>query len=424
MKIKHKILSSLKFIFPSQANEWFVFICFFFIYGVLGIYVSQNFTIIFNQYVPWDAYFSFDNRAIVMNGGGVERHPLAKYWFDAIRNIAFLYSDNKFDSNFRWALALFSNIVISLSIVQIFKYLLHIIHLPLNLSLIIIAFYGVFFTNIILSFTPETYTYTLLFLTIFNYFTASRIQRNEKIPFVPLAISGIFIGGLTITNLSKVFIPVFFEKNIFTKKKSFLNALLRGFSVIAVFILIFLNRVNFDYSLIINKTGEQYEKFTKLKNVPVWDMISSWFFGGNILISNLYTLDYKSKVGFSYKAIFMDVYSSWCLYFVTFSILFLVTWCYIKNFRNKLVQIIFISFLIDIIIHCVLRFGLNVSYIYGGHFVFVYPIFIGWLLRSYKSKPKILTSIIVSLITITFFIFLNNFYRLNELYFLLHKYYS
>ncbi|MFN8364349.1 MAG: DUF6080 domain-containing protein [Cloacibacterium normanense] len=30
-----------------------------------------------------------------------------------------------------------------------------------------------------------------------------------------------------------------------------------------------------------------------------------------------------------------------------------------------------LSFFVDIIIHCVLKFGLHTSYIYGGHFIFL-----------------------------------------------------
>ena len=424
LKIKQNILSFLKFVFPSQKIEWIIFLVFFIIYGIIGWYISQNFRIIFNKNIPWDAYFSFDNKAIVMNGGGVERHPLAKYWFDGIRNLALTYSDGKFDAEFRWILALLSNLAISLNIVLVFKYLRNIIHLPILISVSIIAFYGVFFTNIILSFTPETYTYTLLFLVLFNYYATKKLQQNEKISTVPLVFSGVFIGGLTITNLSKVFIPIIFEKKIFQKPKVFFNAIFRGLITIVIFIILFLNRVNFDYKLILNKTEEQYEKFSKLKNVPVWDMISSWFFGGNIFVSSLYTLDYKSKAGFEYKAIFMDVFSNWTLYLATFLVIILIFWSYLVNFKNKLVQIVFLSFVVDIIIHCILKFGLNISYIYGGHFIFVYPILIGWLFYYYRDKTGFTNALFAITILLFSFTLLNNFYRFNELFILLQKFYS
>ncbi|WP_327983611.1 hypothetical protein [Bergeyella porcorum] len=99
---------------------------------------------------------------------------------------------------------------------------------------------------------------------------------------------------------------------------------------VGIFVLLFLNRLNFDYTKIITKTGEQYEKFSQPKVTPLWDMIASWFFGGNILFSNFITRDYKSPKGFEYKALFMDVYSSWVPYAFVAMVLGLVVWSGIK----------------------------------------------------------------------------------------------
>ncbi|MFN8364350.1 MAG: DUF6080 domain-containing protein [Cloacibacterium normanense] len=60
-----------------------------------------NYRIIFDDRIPWDAYFSFDNRSIVMTGGGFERHPLSNYFFDFIREFAFLVSEGKKNEIFR-----------------------------------------------------------------------------------------------------------------------------------------------------------------------------------------------------------------------------------------------------------------------------------------------------------------------------------
>ncbi len=139
----------------------------------------------------------------------------------------------------------------------------------------------------------------------------------------------------------------------------------------AVFVLLFLYRLDWDYMRIFTKTGEQYEKFSKPKVTPLWDMIASWFLGGNtrfFLISVV--RDYHNKKGFHYNALFMDVFTSVAPYIFVGAVLVLVFWSYFKNFKNKFVQILMLSFFVDIIIHCVLKFGLHTSYIYGGHFYF------------------------------------------------------
>ena len=204
---KQKFADLLKTVFPATKFELLLFTFFLTVYGFLGTTIALNYRIIFDDRIPWDAYFSFDNRAIVMTGGGFERHPLSIYFFNWIREFAYLFSDGKKDEIFRLVLAWCSNFAVSLSLIQIYKYLKNIIALPKKISLLILSFFAFFTTTILLSFTPETYTYTLLFLVLFNYYAALKVRKEEKIPAVALALAGISIGGLTVTNLVKVYIP-------------------------------------------------------------------------------------------------------------------------------------------------------------------------------------------------------------------------
>ena len=418
-----KIRSFFSYIFPCYGVELVVFVLGLIGYGVLATIIAWDYRIVYDDRIPWDAYFSFDNRAIVTTGGGFERHPLANYFFDQIRELALFFSQGKRDGVFRLVLSWFSVVAISLSCVQVFKYLKNIIELPTYLALLLVLFFCFFSTNILLSFTPETYTYTLLFLLIFNYYAARRLQENKGISIMALTLGGVAIGGLTITNIVKVYIPLLFEKNVFRKGKALGSVLLKGFVSVAVFVLLYLNRVNFDVYRIFAKTGEQYEKFSKPKITPIWDMIVSWFFGGNVLFSNLVVRDYHNKKGFEYKALFMDTYSTGLPYVFVGLLLGLVLWSYIKNFRNTFVQILMISFLVDITIHCVLKFGLHTSYIYGGHFVFIYPLMIGWLFFAYRKSPKILSFLASVLGVMTFYLIINNIYRMEEFFIFLNTFY-
>lgn len=421
---QQKFKDFLKTIFPSTKFEVLLFMIFISVYGILGSFIALNYRIIFDDRIPWDAYFSFDNRAIVMTGGGFERHPLANYFFDWIREFGLLFSDGKKDETFRLVLAWCSNFAISLSLIQIYKYLKNIIVLPKKISLLIIAFFAFFSTNILLSFTPETYTYTLFFLVLFNYYAALKMRKGEKIPAPALIFAGVTVGGLTVTNIVKVYIPLLFEKNIFTQWKKFGNGVLRILASVAVFLLLFLNRLDFNFLRFLEKTEEQYEKFSNPKATPVWDMIASWFFGGNMLFAGFEVRDYHNKKGFEYKALFMDVYESWIPYLFVAAVLILVIWSSVKNFKNKFVLVLMISFLVDIVIHCILKFGLHTSYIYGGHFVFVYPLLIGWLFYAYKNAPKTL-SFLYSILWILFiYLVLNNVFRMEEFFIFLDKFYQ
>ena len=423
MLIKSKIINFFKLVFPSSITELAIFLSFIVCYGILGSYIALNYRIIFDSRIPWDAYFSFDNKAIIMSGGSFERHPLAYYFFNWIRELALLISGGKMDSTFRLTLAWFSNITVSLSLVQVFKYLKNIIKLPISINILLILFFGVFSTNILLSFTPENFTYTLFLLTLYNHYAAIKLKKDEKINPFALTLAGISIGGLTVTNIVKVFIPVVFEKDMFRSWKKLGNAALRVIITCICFILLYLNRIDFKYKNIFNKTSEQYEKFSNVKTTPTWDMILSYFFGGNILFSNFIIRDKNAK-GFDFKALIMEVYSSWIPYIFIAILLLLIFWSYFKNFKNKFVQILMISFLFDVFIHCAMRFGLHTSYIYGGHFVFIYPLLIGWLFYSYKSSPKVV-SFLLSIVGILFiYLSVNNYLRMTEFFWFLDKYYQ
>jgi len=421
--MKSKFNRFFRLLLPSSYSELGVFTFFLIAYGVLGWYIALDYRIIYDERIPWDAYFSFDNKAIVMTGGSFERHPLSYYFFNWIREIALYLSDGKTDAVFRLALAWMSNLMVSLSILQVFKYLKNIIKLPNYSSLLLIFFFGIFSTNILLSFTPENFTYTLFLLTLYNHYAASKIKADQKISAIPLAFAGITIGGLTVTNIVKAFIPVLFEKDLFRSWKKFLNATIRVSITLLCFILLYLNRIDFKYKTIFSKTSQQYEKFSNVKSTPTWDMISSYFFGGNILFSDFIIRNKHNMKGFHFKALLMDVYSSWIPYVFIGVLLALISWSYYKNFKNKLVQMLMISFFADLVIHCFMKFGLHTSYIYGGHFVFVYPLMMGWLFFTYRSSLKI-TSFLVALTGILFtYLAFNNYFRMTEFFWFLNQYY-
>jgi hypothetical protein len=358
-----------------------------------------------------------------MTGGSFERHPLSYYFFNWIREVILFFTNGKMDVNFRLILAWLSNFIISLSLVQVYKYLKNIIRLPHLLNLLIVFFFSLFSTNILLSFTPETYTYTLFLLVLFNYYTAIKLKKDGKIAGSALALAGVTIGGLTVTNIVKVFIPIIFEKGLFKSWKKFGNATLRVLISAVIFILLYLNRIDFKYQNILSKSGEQYEKFSNVNSTPIWDMIYSYFFGGNILFPSFFIREKHNMKGFYYKAIFMEVYSTAFSYIFIGLVLSFILWSYFKNFKNNLVQILMLSFLVDIAIHCVFRFGLHTSYIYGGHYVFVYPLFLGWLFYAYKNSPKILSFLTASISAFTVFLMLNNYHRMIDFFEFLNLYY-
>lgn len=418
------IVSGLRLVFPSNRIEVILFILSLFLYGFLGICIALDYSIIYDDRIPWDAYFSFDNRAIITTGGGFERHPLANYFFDFLRNGAFWVSQHEKNEVFRAFWAILSAVMISLTLIQVFKYLTKIIGLETGVSTLLLVFFGLFSTNILLSFTPETYTFSLFFLTLLHHYSAKRLQQGKEMGFVPLVVFGVAISGLTITNGVKTYLPLLFEKNLFRSWRKLGYSVLRVAVSVGVFVFLFLYRIQFQFVEFLTKTGQQYEKFSEPKVTPVWDMMISWFFGGNTLFPSFVLRDYHTKKGFEYKALFMDTYSSSFSYAFVGILLFLVLFSWVRNYKNPLIHLLGLSFLVDIVIHCVLKFGLHTSYIYGGHFVFVYPLFLGWLLHFYRKKDLIFMGIVSCIVILSVYLGMNNFYRMQEFFVFLETYYS
>lgn len=182
MNFKQKTADFFKTVFPSSGNELLLFSVFTLLYGFLATKIALGYTIIFDNRIPWDAYFSFDNRAIVMTGGGFERHPLSNYFFDWIRKIALFVSGGKMDVNFRLVLAWFSVLAISLSIVQIYKYLKNIIGLPVWLSWFIVTFFSLFFNQYFTFFHSwDLYLYPVLSVSVSLLLRSKTSERWENI---------------------------------------------------------------------------------------------------------------------------------------------------------------------------------------------------------------------------------------------------
>lgn len=422
--IIRKLRSFYGLAFPTKQIEWILFSVFWSLFSCIGYIIATRYTLIFDHRIPWDAYFSFDNRAIVLTGGGFERHPLANYFFDVLRRIALWFSDGKYDAVFRFVLAIFSAMAMAFSILYVFKYLTFIIGLGRYKAVLLTMFFSLFSTTLVLAFTPETYTYTQPALLLFLLYVSRQMQNGKRLSGLALSLGAVSIGGLTITNATKVFLPVVLELHLWSNGKRFLHALGRVALSVSIFVGLFLYRMNFNYQQILSKTEAQYEKFSQPKFTPLWDMVLSWFAGGTMLFPSFFVRDYYSKTGFEYKALFMDTYSSIAQYVWVVLIGVCIIWTVIKQVKNKWVYVLLLWGTVDIVIHILLKFGLHTAYIYGGHYVFLVPLFLGWLLASYPRENAWQKSIISVYVILMFFLLLNTVYRGIELYQFMEKYYK
>ena len=421
--IINKIFIFLKILFPSNKVEALLFLSLMLLYLPLGIWLSLNTTVIYNKDIPWDIYFSFDNRSIILSGGMIEKHPFSEFFIRPVYNLAiWVYQaigDFRF---FSLTFTVLCSINVSLGCVLIFKYLRNIIQLDVKISLLIIAFYAFFSTNILLSFTPETYTFSIFLLSFYVYASALILKQGKQISIFFTSAMGLFIGGETITNLPKTFIPLLFE-NKKVNVKYFVNLAVKTLISSAIFVLLYLWRRDWDYMKIISKSTSQYDKFSNPKGDSWLDMVTTYFFGGSMVFSSFVERNLRFfKI--HYKGLYFQVYDNFAQYLFVFLILAFMVGALVANRKNKLVYILWISFILDVIIHCFMKFGLWISYIYGGHWVFVVPLLTGWLFFACK-KNKILYRILCLLLGLmTVYVMANNLYRLTDFLNFVKTYYS
>ena len=413
-KIRDMVGQWVKITLPTGRTEWLLFAVAFLVYIVLSVRIATYTTLIFDHRIPWDAYFSFDNRSIVLTGGGYERHPLSIYFFDALRQLGLVVSAGKYDASFRIFLGVCSAICMALSVLYVFKYISRVIGLAGCYALLLSAFFGLFSTSLLLSFTPENYTFTMPILLWLVLYTGLCWRNRKSENPVVMGLSAIILGGFTITNFIQPYLHAIAHKKFWTDRRSFLTQLGYGAASALVFLLLLGYRIHYNFSAFFAKTGEQYEKFSQQKSTPYWDMVFSWFWGGNMIFPAFTLMDYRSKSGFAYKAIFMDTFAAVLPNIILVLLLVLVLWAIIRG--RKMIPVIQLSliFLYAIGLHVALRFGLRSAYIYGAHFIFIVPLLLGWLLRFLEPKKHWHAGMVAFLVCLLVYFAVNNALRLQE----------
>lgn len=389
-----KLQEFFKIIIPNGKREYQILFGFLIIYLSIGVYLSLQ-TNIIDDFEHYDMFFNFDNGICLYHGSDpktIVTHPLSNLFYTPIILL------NKIIVFFGFSLKIYTLSVVflcalfvSYSNLFVFKYLKNIIELNMDSCLIITVLYSVFGGNIILSFTPDTFTFTLFLLTSFIYITSYYIKNDKKISLFYYIISGILISGQTITNAPKVLIPILFEKNKINKKIKQIC-----FIVLIISLIISIKIGLLD---IISSNLDRQKNFADFTS-PCLKTFISYFFGGNIIIPKLFT---ESSIEMTY---YNHIYQFFFIYFIIFLIIISI----ILNIKNKFVWILILSFGVDLFYFFVLRVALYSSFIYGGHFIFVIPIFIGWLLNSLKYNYQNVLKIFIYIMI--FILVVNNGYKI------------
>ncbi len=412
----------LRIFFPNSSSEWRVFAVFFVLYAGLGYFIAYTCLAIYHPEIPWDAYWSFDNRAIVITGGGADRHPLSLWLFRPQYLFLNLIGISEKDFAFRLWYAWVSAGLMALSCSKIWRILFVVLELPSRISAILVLMFAGFSSSILLSFTPETYVWRMYFLLVFVNYYLEYHQNNYSSVLYSIVFTCL-VGGLTITNALKIWISPFFtitsgEGFWPSLKKILVNGLL-SISVFAV--LLYIRFGNKIISVFSGAEGT-LEKFSKVKLYTPLEYFLHWFCGANVVFPDFITKKYHSETNFFYNAIFPDLFRD--KFQIALLVIFFV--CIVVSiflsYKKSAMWLLLSWWAVDFLLHVVVKFGISSSFVYGGHFVFLYPIILGiGYSQSRKQGKTFSRSFEVFLILICFGILINNTYQFLQLADLLHQ---
>lgn len=395
---------------PENKSEISVFLFFFLLYLSYSILIAVNTSVIDYKDLLYDVYFSFDNPIIYRQGYVyLEGHPLMMFMtmpFIHIGNILASLWGYKAKTVF---LAIICNILISLSTIYVFRYLKKVIGLKGYINYLLILLYGFTATNLILCFTPESFTITAFFLSFTIYFYSYYIKKNKAIRLASNTFFAVILGGITITNFVKGIIPILFSSN--NKKVIFRKIVLVGaiFSTIIIWM-----QIQYDFiDLIQNRLAGNI-------SVPArgnyFEKLFEWLYAGPIFFPEIMILEIKID-GLPFGAISVDFYHHWWQYLFAVSLFIILMSSAYINRRNKLVQLILLCLLVDVCIHGIIRYGIRDAFIYGGHWVLFVPLLIGWgyqaiITKRTKSYAKIILTLLLVMMILNNTIQLASFIKL------------
>lgn len=399
----------LKYILPKGKDEYILLGCLFVFYFILSFPFIFNTSITDSIEYPTDTYFSFDTPCYYRYGKTyLSAHPIIPLFTypiifigDLLHSITGIYKYKTL------LVCIATNLTISLSCIYIYKYCKQIIALGLINSLVLAAIYSVFSTNFILSFTIETFTFSAFFLTFALYYYSLFLKSGEPIPLWSSLILPIIIGGITITNYPIAVLPILFSNDTIRNKitKSVLPLI-----VIALIIITekySLSIYEFD-GMGITTRMQFYTSTNEFFIKRVFDL----FWGAPILFSKIEA--YTGVIsGNSFHTIILAYYNHVYQYIIITIITVCIVFSIIRGFRNKFIIISLATILLNIFIHVIMKYGLAEPFMYGGHWVYTIPVFMGWLQYYMKSK-KGSKLVFYSYIIIFICLFLNNTIRMIE----------
>jgi len=390
---------------PSGGVEWGLFSFFVLFYAGCGFFVLFCTGLTDLQDGASGSYLGYDNfNHFRTRGGGLDfSHPFINL-FHFLKYVASLPFFALFGAKGAFAFCfLLMNLTVSSALSALFKYLKRVVGLPLLRCLLLTVFCGFFFTVMVLSFTVETYPFSFLFLMVSLFLLSTEYRANGRFSGSTALFCEFLCGGITITNAVKPLSALLLNSGRFKEKAVKILKLFLPFFLCVVVVTLF-------YSVKAHLEGED-SPLGILYRVSDYVLYDSNFakqafmdyWSSSMLVTPLARQTFLTET-----VLRPTVYPHIWQYLFSASLLVLFLLSLFLNRKNRLVQLTALFVLVDVLVHFVFRYGIYEAIIFGGHWLFLVPVVLGWLYTCLAAKPKAALLLDAYLILFTVALFLNN----------------
>ena len=403
----------LKTFLLKGKTEKMLFLGLFLFYISYSIFIALSTSIIDHTSLQADIYFSYDNTLVFLKGRSqLTGHPLMVifyYPFVLLGNFLVTLFGLKAKTIL---FVILTSLLTSISSVYIYRYLLEIIELNKKLSILLALLFACFSTNLILAFTPESFTLSAFFLSFTVYYYSTYIKKKQTPSLISsIILADICLGGVTVTHISKGIIPILFLKEKLSwiiKRCIIVGVVFLGIlvSVHIIFMVIEGGGKDYFHSMLTHK--ELYSR--DVSELSYLTYVLPHVFGAPILFPDI-ILEIRKNAIFpeiregDYQFILQNIHM--ILLFIL-SVISLVI-----NYRNRLVLMIATMLSVDVIIHLFFGFGINWPFMYGAHWVYTIPLLLGWLYTRIGNTQ--LKKMYIGLLIVLFVVLVaNNLYYLRD----------
>ncbi len=367
---------------PPDKAEAILCTALFLAYAWLGAQVLYHTPFIDMEEGTIGSYLGYDNISYLHTRGGTFDicHPFFNV-FHILKTFFLLpFSAMGHARTGILGLLLGTSLLTSSAVTLVFRYLRRIVGLPTRRALLLSLCCAAFFTTTVLSFTIETYTFSLPALMFSLYFLAEEWKKCGYVRGRSVFLLTFLCGGITVTNAAKPLLLLLLNRRMTTWHRIFRSMWRCTWPFAACVCLVFAL-----YSIKIKllapdepspvETTIQLKKYFIFGDSGFAQRAFTDFWGSTMLTAPLTPQTVGTETVLRPASTYGDAH--WKTVCVGIILLFCTVSAW-KARRNKYVQQLLLFLSIDGLAHFVLRYGMNEAVIFGGHWLFSIPLLLGW----------------------------------------------